>query len=339
MLPLLYTGYRSVTMTVINTILNLSCLIINCIYCIKIIKIKFKFDKFNTNLFKEISKYSFYIFLAIIVDKINQNVDKFILGSVVGVTEVAIYTVAAQIHLIYVELSVAINGLLLPKIAMLVEKKETDKKISDLFIQIGRIQYMIMALVTTGFIIFGQEFIKIWAGENYENSYWTELIIMLPAIVPLIQNVGINILQAKNMHKFRTVVYFFIAIGNLFISIPLARKFGSIGSAIGTSIACIIGQGIIMNIYYYKKANIDIPRFWKNILKMSIPIVILLIATYITNYILLSTNIVILGSKIMIYLILYTILVWRFTLNDYEKNLIKKPINKIFKSTNKINMQ
>ena len=94
-----------------------------------------------------------------------------------------------------------------------------------------------------------------------------------------------------------------------------------------------------MNIYYYKKANIDIPRFWKNILKMSIPIVILLIATYITNYILLSTNIVILGSKIMIYLILYTILVWRFTLNDYEKNLIKKPINKIFKSTNKINMQ
>ena len=43
------------------------------------------------------------------------------------------------------------------------------------------------------FIIFGQEFIRIWAGEGYEKSYWTELILMVPAIVPLIQNVGINI--------------------------------------------------------------------------------------------------------------------------------------------------
>lgn len=331
MLPLLYMGYRSVTMTLVTTILNLSSLVINLIYCLKVIKINFTFGKFDTKLLKEIFGYSFFIFLAIIVDKINLNIDQFILGSVIGTIEVAIYTVASQIHTIYVSLSTAINGVLLPKITMLVENNESDEKISDIFIQTGRLQYIIMALITTGFIIFGQEFIRIWAGEGYEKSYWTELILMVPAIVPLIQNVGINILQAKNMHKFRTVVYFFIAIANLFISIPLARKFGSVGSAIGTSIACLLGQWIIMNIYYYKKANIDIPRFWKNIFKMSIPILIVFIPACIFNYMNPSTNIIIIGIKIIVYSILYSVLLWIFGLNDYEKSLIKKPINKIFK--------
>lgn len=331
MLPLLYMGYRSVTMTLVTTILNLSSLVINLIYCLKVIKINFTFGKFDTKLLKEIFGYSFFIFLAIIVDKINLNIDQFILGSVIGTIEVAIYTVASQIHTIYISLSTAINGVLLPKITMLVENNESDEKISDIFIQTGRLQYIIMALITTGFIIFGQEFIRIWAGEGYEKSYWTELILMVPAIVPLIQNVGINILQAKNMHKFRTVVYFFIAIANLFISIPLARKFGSVGSAIGTSIACLLGQWIIMNIYYYKKANIDIPRFWKNIFKMSIPILIVFIPACIFNYMNPSTNIIIIGIKIIIYSILYSVLLWAFGLNDYEKSLIKKPINKILK--------
>ncbi len=332
MIPLLYMGYRSVAMTVVNTILNISFLIINLIYCLKVIKIKFIFGKFNTKLLKEIFGYSFFIFLAIIVDKINLNIDQFILGSVVGTIEVAIYTVAAQIQTIYISLSTAINGVLLPKITMLVESKESDKTISDIFIQTGRLQYIIMALITTGFIIFGQEFIKIWAGEGYDKSYWTELILMVPSIVPLIQNVGINILQAKNMHKFRTVVYFFIAIANLFISIPLAKKFGSIGSAIGTSIACLLGQWIIMNIYYYKKANIDIPRFWKNIFKMSIPIIIIFIPTLLINNMHMSSNIIVVGLKILLYTIVYSILLWFFVLNDYEKDLVRKPIVRIIKN-------
>ncbi len=334
MIPLLYMGYKSVAMTVVTTILNISFLIINLVYCLKVIKIKFTFGKFNTKLLKEIFGYSFFIFLAIIVDKINLNIDQFILGSVVGTVEVAIYTVAAQIQTIYISLSTAINGVLLPKITMLVENKESDETISDIFIQTGRLQYIIMALITTGFIIFGQEFINIWAGNGYDKSYWTELILMVPALVPLIQNVGINILQAKNMHRFRTVVYFFIAIANLFISIPLARKFGSIGSAIGTSLACLLGQWIIMNIYYYKKANINIPKFWKNIFKMSIPIIIIFIPTLLINNIYPSSNIIFIGVKILLYTLIYSILLWLFALNDYEKSLIQKPVSKILKIVN-----
>ena len=42
--------------------------------------------------------------------------------------------------------------------------------------------------------------------------------------VPLIQNIGIEIQRAKNMHQFRSKVYFCMAIGNALVSIPLGMK-------------------------------------------------------------------------------------------------------------------
>lgn len=329
MIPLLYMGYRSVAMTMVNTGLSLTCLVINFIYCMKSIKIKFIFGKFDIPLLKEIFQYSFFIFLGIVVDKINTNIDQFILASVLGTIQVAIYTVASQLNNIYISLSTAVNGVLLPKITMMVSNKEDDAKISDVFIKAGRIQFIIIALVITGFLIFGKEFIQIWAGDGYEDAYWTAAILMVPGVIPLIQNVGINILQAKNMHKFRTVVYFAIALGNLCISVPLARMFGAIGSASGTAIALVLGQIVTMNIYYYKKANIDIPRFWKNIMKMSLPIFAIFIPFLLLNHYVYVNSVIVLGCKIMVYVLGYMILLYMFGLNAYEKDLITKPIIKI----------
>ena len=67
---------------------------------------------------------------------------------------------------------------------------------------------------------------------------------------------------------------------------------------------------------------------------MSIPIIILFVPACIFNYMNLSTNVITIGIKIITYTIIYSILLWFFALNDYEKSLIMKPINKIFKKAN-----
>lgn len=58
-----------------------------------------------------------------------------------------------------------------------------------------------------------------------------------------------------------------MALINLGLSIILCKRFGAVGSAIGTAISLIVANGLVMNIYYHKKCNIDIITFWKNILK------------------------------------------------------------------------
>lgn len=330
MIPLLFMGYKSIAMVIVTTIINIVVIIANTIYCIKKLKVKFRFGRFNVALLKEIFGYSFFVFLAIVIEKINWGVDKYLLGALVGTTAVAIYSVASQLNNIYLSFSTAITGVLLPKVTKMVSANCDDEELSDLFIKVGRIQYIIMALIITGFVIFGNDFILLWAGEEYQSAFYIACILMIPVTVPLIQNLGGSILQAKNKHKFKTVVFFIMAIGNIAISIPLINRYGEIGAAIGTAILFVLGSIIFMNIYYYKVIHINIPKFWKEIFKLTIPVAII----FIPSMLLLRNvkfNIIGLAFGIIIYTCLYSILIWKMGMNSYEKELIIKPIKKIIK--------
>ena len=140
------------------------------------------------------------------------------------------------------------------------------------------------------------------------------------------QNLGITILQARNQMKFRSLFYTGISILSLGISIPLAKAYGGIGCAIGTSIALIAGQIVGMNIYYYKKIHIDIPLFWKEIGKMSIaPIAFAMLCWFLLKHID-TNNVVSLTLAIITFTILYQFVIWFMSMNSYEKNLISSPV-------------
>ena len=177
----------------------------------------------------------------------------------------------------------------------------------------------------TGFVLYGREFINLmWVGPEYDQSFFIACILMLPSTIPLIQNVGLNILQAKNKYKFRVIVLIIFAIINVIISIILAQIYGGIGAAAGTAISTILGQIIFMNIFYYKNIKIDIPLFWKNIFKMSIPILLAIIIAVVLKNVWLINSSIILIIQILIYIIIYAILVWNKSMNLEEKNMIIK---------------
>lgn len=340
MLPLLLMGYKSIAMTIMTTIINILFIGINMYYCFKFLKIKIKFNNLDFTVFQEIFTFSFFILLNTIVDKIYWSTDQFILGAVSGTLAVAIYSVGSNFSNYYMAFSTAVTSVFLPKITTMVIKNVEDKELSDLFIRIGRIQYVILSFILSGFIIVGKEFINLWAGSGYEEAYYIAIIVMIPLTIPLIQTLGITILQAKNMHKFRSCIYLIIAIVNLIFSIPMAKMLGGIGAAICTSVAMIIGNIIIMNIYYYKKLNIDVPSFWMEIVKISIPVVLsLVLGLFFENLINLTgfSQVFING---VIFSIIFFSLMWNYGLNEDEKNLVSMPIigilGKIKISINKV---
>ncbi|MBU3093645.1 oligosaccharide flippase family protein [Clostridium sp. CF011] len=334
MIPLLILGYRSIGMVVITTILNISILIINMWFCLTKLRVKLYFKNFDLSLLREIIGYSFYIFLNIIVDKINWSADQFILGTVSGTVAVAIYSVAAQINGYYLSFSTAISGVFLPKLTVMVTKKASNTEFSDLFIKIGRIQYVIIAYILGGFLLVGQDFINIWAGKDYSSAYYIAALLIIPVTVPLIQNLGITLLQAQNRQKFRSIVYVLIAVLNISISIPLAKIYGGIGSAIGTAIAIILGNIIAMNIYYYKKINIDIPQFWKEIFLMTIPATIAFVFCFFISRFIVGSGYSYILIKAFIFTLIYIPLMWFMGMNKYEKTIFSSPIKKI-KARNK----
>ncbi|WHX89890.1 oligosaccharide flippase family protein [Peribacillus simplex] len=334
-LPLLFFGYSSVSMVVVSTVINISCLLINVFYCFKYLKIEFYFGKFNFKMVKEVLGYSFFIFLNVIVDKLYWSTDQVILGMVSGTALVAIYAVAMQFITLYMMFSTSVSGVFLPRITMMVANKANNEELTDYMIKIGRIQYAIMALILSGFILFGQVFIIFWAGKNYSNAFYIVLLVMIPLTIPLIQNIGISILQAKDLHSFRSIVYIIIAILNILISIPLAKTYGVIGCAIATGVTLIIGNVLIMNIYYHRKIGLNIPLFWKNIAFMSIPIVLSLVFGYVINYLIPQNGVIFLVSKIMLFSIIYLTLMLLIGFNRYEKDLFYSLIKQMIKKGNR----
>lgn len=331
MVILLYMGYRAIAMVVVLTLFNVATLVMNAWYCFCKIHIRVKFGKFKWRFLKEISTYSFWIFLEAIMNTIFWSTGQFVLGMYVGATAVAVYAVAMQLKNIYLSFSTAISGVFLPKVTSMVSKHMDNKSISDLFIKTGRVQYIVMATILSGFILFGRQFVRLWAGTNYDEAYFITLMFFVPLTIPLIQNVGISILQAKNQLKFRSILYVSISVASLGISIPLSIKYGGIGCAAGTAVALVFGQILIMNIYYYKRVFLDIPRFWKEIIQMSIvPVGLCLIGGVLLQKF--DTNTVIsLAIGIMLYLIVYIPLFWRFSMNNYERNLLLAPFQKLMK--------
>lgn len=329
MIPLLLLGYKAIAMVVVVTITNIICLLLNTFICIKNLNVKLKFKGFDFTLLKEIFAYSFFIFLNQIIDKANWSLGQFLLGSLVGTVATAVYAVSSQLNNMYMNFSTAISNVMLPKITKMEDRKASNKEFTDVFVKTGRSQYLLMALIITGFVLFGKAFINWWAGPGYEDSYLIACILMIPATIPLIQNIGLSILQAKNLYKYRTIIFFGIAILNVVMSIPLTKIYGGIGTAMGTAVSLILGQCIILNIYYHKKVGINMIEFWKNILRMSIPIVFVALFGIGLNILIVSNSILILALKIILYSIVYVLIMWFFGMDNYEKDLIRKPFNKI----------
>lgn len=329
MIIMLLMGYRAIGMVVITTLFNIATLLINWWYCKRKLNIKISYKGFNWSLLKEIGGYSFYVFLGIIMDKIYWSTGQFVLGVVSGTTAVAVFAIALQMKTYYMSFSNAISGLFLPKVTAMVSNSSSNREISDLFIRTGRIQFLILSFILAAFVIFGRSFINLWAGNDYDEAYVMSLILMIPLSVPLIQNLGIIILQARNQQKFRSVLYIFIAIASLFVSIFLAKRYGGVGCAIGTSIALIIGQGVIMNIYYHKKIGIDIPKFWREVSKIAIPIILLSIISGVLNFFAGDGNFFYLMIKGSIFTLLFVPTVWLFSMNKYEKDIVLSIINKV----------
>lgn len=322
-LPIIYLGYGAVSMVIVTTIVNLGTLLFGVLYSLRKLKVSFEFGNYDVKLIKEIVGYSFFVFLGVIVDQIYWQTDQLILGIVRGTIPVAVYAIAMQFVRLYMQFSTSISNLLLPRASRLVAEYSDSKKLSELMIKFGRVQYLILFYILGGFILIGQPFINLWAGPGYEDVFYIVLIIMIPLSIPLIQNTGITILYAKNKQKFRSFVLIFIAILNVIISVPLAQSIGGLGVAIATAISLTIGNTIIMNIYYYKKIELNIPLFWKNIIKMTIPMIGVLLISLILNQIIVDNTIPIMIFKSIIFSILYALISWKFILNKYEKNIFR----------------
>lgn len=326
---LLYCGFGSVGLVVASTAMNVVTYSLYTYYALCKLKIRPSFRKAEPGLLREILKFSSFVFLASIVDTLYWTTDKLIIGWAKGTEDTAVYNIGATFNTYVTGLSSAISGLLVPKLTQMVVKDAPKEEFSRIFIKVGRLQFIIISFIVSAFVAFGRQFIALWAGPEYHLSYYVALLTMIPVTIPLIQNTGINILYALNKHQFRSIVYACIAVLNVILTFWWVETHGVVGAALATCVAYVLGNVLIINWYYYKKIGIDIPLFWKNILKMCPVMIIMGTVAWCALDALTIDNWLVFFVAAALYTVVYFILAYRFMMNQYERNTVMVPVKKV----------
>lgn len=317
-------------------------LITNCItrgiyVCYVLFKLKItpSFKNIQFSFLKEVASYSSFILLQLIASYINSMSDQILLGMFAkgSAVIIGIYSIGAQILQYFKTVGAHFTGVLMPGLVRLVDSKPTRETYENEMIKIGRIVFMVLGLVWCVFLVFGKDFICMWAGEENSQAYIVALALMFPTLFGYAQGAGYQLLQAMAKHKLPAIIQVCSAVVHIILVIILMKWNALYGTVIGSFIAIFLCDMVVMNLMYKKQIGIRLSVLFGGMFKGTLPC--LAIAT-VLGFALETLNFsrfgwlgFVVNCGVMV--AIYGVTMLLYGMNDYEKNLLFKPFKKILK--------
>lgn len=321
---ILTLGGKAIALVIIDTVFNIFVVIATSIFVFKRLKVRFNFGERDRKVIRNIFSYSIWIFLLAISSKFLWNAGQLVLGIETNTEIVAIFAVAIMLGGFYGSFSTAISSVFLPR-ATQMSIHNSKEEILEMMIKIGRISFMVLMFALTGFISLGKEFIYLWLGEDYYQSWIIALIMMSVYTIPLIQNFAHSLIEAYNKVAIKVKVYLTCFSIGLILGYLLIENYQAVGMMSGLSIGWLVAQ-IIMNYFYHEHLKLNIYIFIKRVFhRIFFPVILLCLVLSLTNY-LLPQGWWVFIMKIGIYSVIYWAVLYLYSMNDFEKQLIKSKI-------------
>ncbi|MGD6730444.1 MAG: oligosaccharide flippase family protein [Pleomorphochaeta sp.] len=319
----LLLGYNVYAVVLINILIGFIMILIKLIYINLNTRVKINFKYRNSNLTKEIFSFSLWVTISQISLRCIFNITPTILGIVANTSAITIFGLASSLEGYVYSFSEAINGLYTTEIAKIYTKKNSSDLLTDLMIKIGRLQVYLIGLILIGYVIIGKTFIYLWLGEKYINVYYCSLFMIIPSILDLPQQIGRTSILIKGKVKYQAIIYIIMAIINIILTFQFVKIFGVIGAGLSISISYLF-RTFCMNVLYYKIVNINLKYYFRETYKSWIyPCIFTLGIGKILNNLINYHSFPFFILKCAIIIIIYCILLWVYSFNEYEKNLIK----------------
>ena len=329
-IPLLLLGFRSPAIATLSLVLTIVCGLTYMAYCFAVLKMPVSFRTYDLPLMKNMMGFTFYIFLAVVVDQLNYGIGTLMTTWIHGAELSGVYYSANQLNVYYLSFAMAISNVLIPRVHRMVAEGDSNRELTRLMTKAGRLQFIMLMAVFLGFVAVGRPFVILWAGgkEQFAVDYPVALLLFASTIVSAIQFVGLEILRAKNMHRFRAWVYLAAAAVNVGLMIPLCKYGGLVGVAGSILFITVVGNVLPINWYFRRHVGLDVRWFWVHIARllpsMLVPaIVAVLIAVLapVSGYL----DILIWGC---VFVAVYAASLWLFGMNRYERGIVTGVLDK-----------
>jgi O-antigen/teichoic acid export membrane protein len=324
---ILFYGGDSISMVILDTLLNLMIIGINIYIVFRKLNVKIHLHLFDSGLFKKILGFSVWLFIFALVHQLRWQFGQLILGVYFTTSVVAIYAVGITLGNYYGAFSSAIESVFLPRAMQVTVNKVPSHELTNLFIKISRIILLILLYILGAFVLVGEDFVYFWVGEQFSAAYYYALIIMIGLTPTLSQGFANNILEAKNLLAFRGRVILTLTIIGVLCSFYFAKNYG-VAAMVLVTVFFILLERIILIPYYIKRANLDMMRYYKEISPLFFGLVVILSSFLLINNYLPDKNVYVFFGNILCYSLFYFLLFY-FLLSGYEKTLLKSMLGKI----------
>lgn len=327
----LKAGMGSLGIVCVNLLMTVLCRGFFVAYVLLCLKLFPALKGTKPTFIKEITVYSSLVLLQMLATQLNSSVAQLLMGALVKSSSsiLGIYGVGLQIVQYYQSIGSAFTNVLMPGIVRLVESDASSERLTQEMIRIGRIIFMVLGLIWGGFLVEGQQFIKLWAGKENISAYFVAIILMTSYALILTETIGSQMLWAKNEHKEQAVLKLASVLINVLVTIALIQWNPLLGSTIGTFISLVIGDIVVLNVIIRKKLHINLCAYYKGIFKGIVPALAIAVFVGLGANLIPTTGWVGFCAKICLVVLAYGVCMLLFGMNSYEKKLVFSTIKNI----------
>ena len=317
---------NSLAIVSISLLIEIITIVVEYLYVKMRLRHRIVLYKWDGAVFKESFIYTGLLFIQSIIIQFNGNIDNMVIGAVIGTTAVTVYSFSIQMFNMYETCATSVSSVVLPSVTKKIYEGATPRELEEYIVKFGRVQWAVLGAALGGFICFGREFFALWLGDGFEDCYPLSLILIVPITFPLIVNVCLAILKAKNLLVFRTIALAYSALLNALLTFIGTRIWGYWAAAAGTAVATIIGSIISLNIYYQIKLKINVFKLYLKILRgTTLCIGVAYGAGLLLNDLIAPTGWFYFAVKAAAFIVVYAAGMFLFGLNKDEKaSLIRK---------------
>ena len=184
-------------------------------------------------------------------------------------------------------------------------------------VKIGRISAIVLMLILVNFVLIGQDFIRLWVGDDYQQAWFVALLIMMVYTVPLLQAIANQVLDAKKLFKFKAKIYLvFLSLG-LLLGCFLIDYCSVYGMVIGLAAGWIISL-IIMTTYYHNFLKLDMIYFFKKLINIFVVSLITVVIGYFIAENVNGDSWLIFACKAALISMLYFALMYKWGISNEE---------------------
>lgn len=324
--PLLLNGFACSAILAVRLAVSAAGLAVNIWYCIIILKTKFVFERQSRRFIRLLCSFTGILFLASVSEQINWQIDKFILARTHGTAQISVYSVGTTFNTVYTQIGSAVSGVFIAQVNRLVSRDD-HTGLNDLFVRTSRINMYVCCFIMLGYTFFGKVFITRWAGAGYADSFLVGWLLMMPLTLSMTLGLRSAIGQAKNLHHILIRINIILCILNLLISIPLAMKWGALGSAFGTFLSEALIRCVVLPLYTWKTLKMDMRRTFFSLATILPSFLIPVALGVAMNYFhLVKSSYPSIAVYAVIFTVVYVASIWLFAMNREEKDLVRKII-------------